>query len=386
MNRRVFFAIVLIFFAISAVGQNITHTDAYGNIIYLGQKKTLAVGKYSKNKEKPSYEVIAPLTPAVGKSEKIKNAIDTAWVPFVLETIQKYNKEIEGNVVVPKRLTIKDVNYPVTRIGVQAFKDCYKLKKIVLPLSITEIDMEAFANCTGLEEVILPPNLQKIGNSVFDNCKNLKTIQLYGNVPPEVGAHTDFNFLKLTVIVPPKTSEAFLEKEPWNRAASIIEREVDESSMPYSWFTAESGQKFLIQVASEEEKTISVISYSALTPYINTEESYDDVTGILKLPWSISYEDADYKLIGINENAFNGCGITELSVASSVEFIKKGAFKNCKNLSYVRIEGNKVEIAVDAFEGISEDAILSVPKLSGSYYKSLPACKKFKEIRESIAK
>ena len=88
----------------------------------------------------------------------------------------------------------------------------------------------------------------------------------------------------------------------------------------------------------------------------------------------------------MEQNAFNSCGITNVRIPATITKIEKGAFKNCKQLTYVRIDGGNVEIADDAFDGLPEDAVLSVPKLCGSYYKQLPACKKFKEIKEAMSK
>lgn len=386
MKRSIFSAIIVIMFALPLTAQNITRVDENGNTLYFGLKSNKTASKYDKTKTPPSYEVIAPLTPAVGKSETVKNAIDTAWVPFVYETIQKYNNTIAGIVTVPKRITYNGVNYPVTQIGKQAFKDCKKITKIALPLSVTEIDIDAFNGCTELAEILLPPNMQKIGSCAFDKCKKLKTIQLYCETPPEFASHTDFYLFGVTLIVPPKTADLYYSTEPWSDAKKIIEREPDATSMPSFWVTAETGQKFLGQVVSNDEATSTVVSYAALTPYIKSEESYDDVNGELKIPWSVTKDGNSLKVISISENAFNECGLTSVRIPSSVETIKKAAFKNCKKLTYVRIDGNKVEIADDAFEGIPEDAILSVPKLSGSYYKQLPACKKFKEIKEALAK
>ena len=108
--------------ALPVAAQNITRVDDNGNTLYFGLRANKA-NKYDKVKTPPSYEVIAPLTPAVGKSETVKNAIDTMWVPFVYETIQKYNNAINGTVTVPKRISYQGVNYPISCIGTQAFKD-----------------------------------------------------------------------------------------------------------------------------------------------------------------------------------------------------------------------------------------------------------------------
>ncbi len=386
MKKNILSAIIFMVIIMPISAQNITLTDANGNTLYFGFRQNKTAGKYDKNKIPPSYEVIAPLTPVAGKSEKVKNSIDTAWVPFVYETIEKYNNAIAGTIIIPKRITIEGVNYPISCIGTQAFKDCDKIKKVSLPISVTEIGLEAFNGCTELSEILLPPNMQKIGNSAFDKCKKLKTIELYSTTPPEIGPHTDFYMYGITLIVPPKCAEAYQTKEPWSEAKEIIERTENSDNMPAVWTTAESGQKFLTQILNDEESTVAIVSESALTPYINSEDSYDNISGDLKLPWQITIDGKEYKVSEIGENAFNKCGITTVRISSSVTSIKKGAFKNCNNLTYVRIDGSKVEIADDAFDGLSPDAVLSVPKLSGSYYKKLPACQKFKEIKESMSK
>jgi len=377
-------AVAIIALPISA--QNITRTDDNGNTLYFGAKVAKATNKYEKTKPPTSYEVIAPLTPAVGQSEKRPNTIDTIWVPFVNETMQKYSGEINGTVTVPKRITLDTVNYPITGVGSQAFKDCKKLKKVLLPMSVTEIGPEAFCGCTELATIILPPGLKTIGNFAFDHCKKLKTIELYAQTPPELGEHSDFYLYGVTLIVPQKTADIYSTKEPWSNAKSIVERSNDNSGANVFWATAETGQKFICQINNQEEKHASIISFSILTPYIKCEESYDDVTGELKIPFSVTNEGVQYTINTLEQNAFNSCIITNVRIPSTITKIEKGAFKNCKRLTYVRIDGGNVEIADDAFDGIPEDAVLSVPKLCGSYYKQLPACKKFKEIKEAMSK
>ena len=371
--------------ALPVAAQNITRNDDNGNTLYFGLRQNKA-NKYEKVKTPPSYEVIAPLTPAVGKSETVKNAIDTAWVPFVYETIQKYNNAITGTVTVPKRINYQGVNYPITCIGIQAFKDCKKMKKVLLPLSVTEIGMEAFSGCSELECVAIPPEMKKINAGAFEHCKKLKTIELYCETPPEFGAHTDFYLYGVTLVVPPKTAEIYGTKEPWSDAKAIVERAEDKARANTFWVTAETGQKFICNITNQDEGTASIISYSIMTPYINCEESYDDVAGEMRLPYSVTKENVPYNVTAIEQNAFNSCDITNVRIPTTITRIDKGAFKNFKQLTYVRIDGGKVEIADDAFEGIPEDAILSVPKLCGAYYKQLHACKRFKEVKESMSK
>ena len=371
--------------ALPVAAQNITRVDDNGNTLYFGLRVNKE-NKYEKVKTPPSYEVIAPLTPAVGKSETVKNAIDTAWIPFVYETIQKYNNAISGTVTVPKRVTYQGVNYPITCIGTQAFKECKKLKKVLLPLSVTEIGIEAFSSCSELEYIVLPPEMKKINSGAFEHCKKLKTIELYCETPPEFAAHADFYLYGVTLIVPPKTAEIYGTKEPWSDAKAIVERSDNNFNKNIFWATAETGQKFICNVINQDEGTASIISYGIQTPYIKCEESYDDVTGEMRLPYSVTKENVPYNITTLDVNAFNSCDITNVRIPSTITRIEKGAFKNCKKLTYVRIDGGNVEIAEDAFEGLPENAVLSVPKLCGAYYKQLPACKRFIEVKESMSK
>jgi|GEM_PF-2615005 len=385
MRNIIILIVLAVFTTAAAFSQNITRTDDNGNALYFGLKST-KTNKYDKVKAPTSYEVIAPLTPAVGKSETVKNAIDTAWVPFVYETIQKYNNDINGTVTVPKRITYQGVNYPITGIGTQAFKDCKKLKKVLLPLSVTEIGMEAFNGCTSLEAIVLPPELKKIESLAFEHCKKLKTIELYGTTPPELGEHSDFYLFGVTLIVPQKTAEIYSTTEPWSDAKEIIERAENSDAANVFWTTAETGQKFMCNIVSVDDGIASIISYGIQTPYIKCEESYDDVSGEMKLPYSVTHENLPYNITSIEENAFNSCDLTNVRIPATITKISSGAFKNCKKLTYVRIDGGNVEIAENAFEGLPDDAVLSVPKLSGAYYRQLPACKRFKEIKESMSK
>ena len=384
MKKFIITFVIAAMVSLPLAAQNITRVDDNGNTLYFGLRSNKA-NKYDKAKTSPSYEVIAPLTPAVGKSETVKNAIDTMWVPFVYETIQKYNNDINGTVTVPKRITYQGVNYPITSIGTQAFKDCKKMKRILLPLTVTEIGTEAFSGCSELTEIVLPPELKKIGNFAFEHCKKVKTIELYCETPPELGQHSDFYLYGVTLVVPPKTADIYGTKEPWSDAKAIVERS-DNTSSNIFWTTAETGQKFICKVTNQDEGTASIISYGILTPYINCEESYDDVAGELKIPFSVTKENVPYNINTVEQNAFNSCDITNVRIPATITRIEKGAFKNCKQLTYVRIDGGKVEIADDAFDGLPENAVLSVPKLCGSYYKQLPACKKFSEIKEAMSK
>lgn len=71
------------------------------------------------------------------------------------------------------------IQYPVTAIGKNAFYDCNKLYKVVLPNSLVSIGEWAFFGCGDLEQISLEnTSITDIGNYAFSLCSNLKGIDL----------------------------------------------------------------------------------------------------------------------------------------------------------------------------------------------------------------
>ena len=56
-------------------------------------------------------------------------------------------KSYSGKVVIPEKVTFAEVDFPVTNIGVSAFKDCTALLSITIPNSVTSIGNKAFSGC-----------------------------------------------------------------------------------------------------------------------------------------------------------------------------------------------------------------------------------------------
>ncbi|MCQ2960207.1 MAG: leucine-rich repeat domain-containing protein [Bacteroidales bacterium] len=87
-----------------------------------------------------------------------------------IENIEDCNEELS----IPPLVKIENTTYPVSEI--LDFKDCKRLKKIILPDSIKEISTEAFAGCANLESIDFSKKLEKIGCGAFKGCKNLKKV------------------------------------------------------------------------------------------------------------------------------------------------------------------------------------------------------------------
>ncbi len=83
-----------------------------------------------------------------------------------------------GDVSIPSTLG----GYPVTSIGMYAFRKCETITSITIPDSVTVIDYGAFSNCTGMTNITIPDSVTMIDEYAFFCCKGLKSI----NIPKSV--------------------------------------------------------------------------------------------------------------------------------------------------------------------------------------------------------
>ena len=77
-------------------------------------------------------------------------------------------------------------------------------------------------------------------------------------------------------------------------------------------------------------------------------------TGIVVIPESVTYENVNYSVTGIENNAFEGCsGLTSITIPNSVTHIGSGAFKDCSSLLSVAIPNSVTSIDKQTFMNCS---------------------------------
>jgi len=75
-----------------------------------------------------------------------------------------------------------ELNNGLRTIGPAAFAYCHSLERITIPSSVIDIGWEAFNSCSNLKEVVLNEGLQKIGNISFPLCRSLESIAIPSTV------------------------------------------------------------------------------------------------------------------------------------------------------------------------------------------------------------
>ena len=84
--------------------------------------------------------------------------------------------------------------------------------------------------------------------------------------------------------------------------------------------------------------------------YLQGVKSGETITGDLIIPSTVNYEDKDYIVVGISNNAFkNNTGLTSVTIPNTVTVIGNSAFYGCTNLKDIYLPKTINFIGYDAF-------------------------------------
>lgn len=170
------------------------------------------------------------------------------------KSVQYYSlsKKSATTVTVPATVSFNGVEYKVTSVRKNAFKNCKKLKKVTVGKNVTTIGSNAFygckklttvtfkgvsvktigasafRNCTSLKKITIPKGVTTIGQNAFRNCKKLNKITIKSTTLKKIGskAFTNIN-KKAKFIVPKKKLKAYkklLKKKTGYKSSMQIKR------------------------------------------------------------------------------------------------------------------------------------------------------------------
>ena len=84
----------------------------------------------------------------------------------------------ESHIIIPPKILCKGRYYVVTKIGIEAFAYCKKLKAITLPSSVKYVESKAFESCEKLENILYFASVERVCSSTFRNCFSLRKVVL----------------------------------------------------------------------------------------------------------------------------------------------------------------------------------------------------------------
>ena len=269
--------------------------------------------------------------------DKIKYELDAG---SHTATVKSYDWEAGalGDVTIPSQITHNEEVYTVTEIRLWAFQSCDSITSISIPSSVTVIGKRAFEDCIALTSVNIPSSVTLIDSLTFCGCTQLNSVTFDATSHVErieTGAFRKCT--SLTSITLP-ASVTFVEPEAFGSCYDL-QFNVEAENANYS---AQGGTLY------NKDKTV-LISHPAggtctvadtVTTIGTKAFSYNEQLQSVVLPENLEI---------IEDKAFQGTGLTTLSLPLSLQTIGDHSFFGCSNLESIVIPGNVQSVGSYAF-------------------------------------
>ncbi len=246
--------------------------------------------------------------------------------PAECEVICPTNKPtVNINVVIPDKVVIEGAEFPVTRIGDNAFKPfnyasyLSRLKSVSIPNTVTTIGNYAFNDCEGLTGITIPNSVTTIGSYAFCNCSGLLGITIPNSVT-SIGNYAFSSLKSILGVTIPNSVETM---------GDCAFRYCSKLSV----VTFEEGCKL-----------------TALNSYIFSSTALTSID----IPNSVT---------SIGSYAFQSCSsLASINIPNSVTSIGSYAFSSCSSLESFIIPENITSLSNGTFSGCSKLTTITVPK------------------------
>lgn len=256
----------------------------------------------------------------------------------------------------------------IRRICPFAFHRCYNLKSIEFSenSNLQTIEEHSFAFC-GLETIKIPSAVKHLKASCFLNCKHLKAIEISEDSELLSIDSSAFQCTLIKSIYLPSKLEKLEDRCFFGSKLTSI----SISPMNKHFCFLDLERKIILAKSDSKSDTFDSILF-ALDD--NEEVSIPSSIRFIK---SYAFNDCkklktinfseDSQLVSIDNSSFSGSSITDITIPSSVRFIGQEAFMDCLKLKTVKIPENS-ELTVFPIFLFSSSSIenLSIPsKLNG---------------------
>ena len=269
--------------------------------------------------------------------------VKQAEVVFKGSSYYEYKSEYSGSITIPATITHEGVDYSVTSIGDEAFRDCYSLTAITIPEGVTSIGKCAFYGCSSLTTTTLPDGVTILGSGAFYACSNLTTINIPDGVT-SIGSAT-FNHCTslITITISEDSQLTSIEGGAFYGCSSLTAINIPEgvTSIGGAAFCDCSSLTFI--TIPESVTSIGDMAFGCCS----------NLTSIT-LPKGVT---------SIGDNTFAGCSsLTTITIPEGVTSIGGRAFSDCSSLTTITIPEGVTSIGSDAFSGCSSLTTITIPE------------------------
>ena len=229
------------------------------------------------------------------------------------------NNEYTGSVTIPATVTYNGKTYPVTAIGVLAFRYCTGLTGIDIPNSVTEIGNYAFEGCTGLTGIDIPNSVTFIGFNAFYNTG------WYNNQPDGLvyAGNVAYHYKGAM----PSGTRLTLKEGTLGIASAAFRYCTGLTSINIPNSVTEIGENAFYDTGWYNNQPDGLV-YAGRVAY--------EYKGTMPSGTSMTLKEGT---LGIAWSAFWDCtGLTSIVIPNSVTYVGNGAFGGCSGLTSIVVE------------------------------------------------
>ena len=138
------------------------------------------------------YLLLLALATLANVSAAVKDTFEIGELTYTVLTesgttgtvsVKAKSTDISGKVIIPEKVSNKGVEYTVTQIKDQGFRDCVSLTNVKIPETVNYVGTCGFYHCESLDSLVFPNDDMTFSFwYVMQGCKNLRYVRLPENL------------------------------------------------------------------------------------------------------------------------------------------------------------------------------------------------------------
>ncbi len=262
-------------------------------------------------------------------------------------------------------VTINDINYIVTTIGVSAFNGRSTLTSVTIPNSVTTIGNSAFQGCSGLTSVTIPNSVTSIGLALFMNCSGLTSV----NLPNKLTHITDHMFSYCTnltsIIIPDGVTN--INGYAFRNCTALASVNIPDSVLAIGLYTFHECRSLTSIIIPDNVSTIAAFTFRHCSNLTSVTINIRTIPQqLFEFCTSLQSVNMGNKTQTITGGAFKNCtSLPSITIPNGVVDIQHTVFQNCTSLASVTLQntfnGSNLQIGPSCFQNCTSLTSITIP-------------------------
>lgn len=283
---------------------------------------------------------------------------------------------IDGELQIPASVEVMGSTYNVVEVDSNVFNgrelrsQNVRITSLVMPSTMRKINYAAFRACHSLSSVTLNEGLEYLGNRAFCKDSMLTSITIPSTVTfmgdYSIGDCPNLQWVEMLPATPPESDGGPLSGVPAADKCDITVACGTRSNANSGYMTTRPWMYRVVDVCKFNKDNIWYSRTSANDTEVQADGPVTRKAGALTIPASVRAGKYELSVTKVADGAFSelakgGHWLTSLEIAGSVRHIGKGAFRDCVNLTQVRMHEGVQVIGNRAFCRDSALTMIVIP-------------------------